>query len=248
MQRTTAGFVVVLVFLLGVIALGAKWLGAWSSRSHVVVVTGESRVVGEPDTALVMFGVEKSARTVAEAQQRVSQLMDRTISALQAAGVKKEDVATSDLRIDQGWDYEKNAPKGFTVTNTITVTVRDVQRVGRIIDTAVASGLNRLQGVQYDVRSRAWEEKALRQAIDDARDKAGKIASAAGRPLGRVVSLRQEAQWEASPEEEYYATTLSGTLSWRQTPLAGASQAMPATRALPGQRSLTLQVEVVYQL
>ena len=118
---------VVIGFALAVLAtvLGVTWADA-RAMPHVITVTGESRLTGEPDIALVRFGVERSGKTVGEAEQRMSVAVSRVISAVQALGVNKPDVATSALNIAPGWDYRKHVPKGYTVSSRLIVTVRDV--------------------------------------------------------------------------------------------------------------------------
>jgi uncharacterized protein YggE len=240
MKGALAAVVIGFVLAVGAVALSSKWLAAPEPLPHVITVTGESRLVGEPDTAVVSFGVSKSAKTVAAGQRQVATLMNKVIAAVIAAGVKKEDIATSDLSIYQNWDYKKNVSTGFTVSNTVTITVRNVQHVGHIIDTAIAAGLNRLQGVSYYIRSPEWKKKATREALANARERAEAMAKGAGRRLGRVVSVREGAEWQAAPQEGLYYGHAAYPYSGMEAP--------PATRALPGQRAMTLQVEVVYEL
>ena len=241
MRGAIAAVVIGFVLGVGAIVLGSRWVRAAHPVSHLLTVTGESRLIGEPDTARVMFGVARSAKTVAEGQKRVLEVISRVISALQVAEVKKEDVATSDLNIRQGWDYRKNIPTGYEVSTTLTITVRNVQHVGRVVDTAVANGLNRLEGVSYDVLSPRWRQKALREALANAREKAEAMAAGIGRPLGRVVSVSEQAEWQSSPAEEYYVPQVAAARAME-------GEYVPRTRSLPGQRALTVQVEVAYQL
>jgi len=183
MKSPVAGIAIGFLLALAAVVVGTKWLGA-RPMPHVITVTGESRLVGQPDTAMVMFGIEKSANTVAEGQKLVSAVVNKVIAAVQAAGAAKQDVATSALNVSQGWDYHKHVPKGYNVSTMLTVTVRDVQAVGRVIDVAVASGLNRLQGVRYDVRTPAWRQKALREALVNAHEKAQAMATDVGPTAG----------------------------------------------------------------
>ena len=134
-----------------------------------------------------------------------------------------------------------------TSKSTLTMTVSNVQDVGRVVDTAGANGLIRVHWVNYDVRSPKWREKALREALADARRKAEAMAAGGGRPLGRVVSVREKTEWQTSPEDEYYSARPSTWGFW-DARLSSLPEAMPRTRALPGQRALTVQVEAVYQL
>lgn len=247
MKSTLLALVIGFVLAVGGIALGARWLGASHYDSHTLSVTGEARLVGEPDMARIRFGVEKSGKTVVETQKRMSEVISKVIAVTQKLGVKKEDIATSDINITQGWDYKKRAPRGYTISSTLTITARNVQHVGDIIDTAIAGGLNRMEGVSYDVRSPEWRKKALREALDKARQKADAMAASVGRPLGRVISVREGYESQASPADEYDSNN-----AFRQLRTLGylseRRESMPMTRSLPGQRALTVSVEVVYEI
>ena len=191
-----------LVAIASMVAVERALGGNRQARS--VAVTGEARLVGEPDTALVRFGVWKHGKTVSEAQTRMADVLNRTVGALQEARVKKEDVATSELSISQGWDYRKDRPSGYDASAQLTVTIRDVSRVALIIDTAIAEGLNRLQGVSYQVRDPKWRSKAVAKALNDARSKAEAIAAKTGRRLGRVLTVRGIEERQLAPGEEGY--------------------------------------------
>jgi len=243
MKGAIAAVVIGFVLAVAALAVGAKWLTPKEPLSAPqITVTGESRLVGEPDTAVVSFGVTKSAKTVVEGQKLVSELISKVIEAVQEAGVKKEDMRTSYMSISQDWDYKKNRPSGYSVSSTLTITVRNVQHVGRIVDTAVASGLNRLKGVSYDVRSSKWKQKGMREALQNARKRAEDMAKGVGRPLGRVVSVRERAERQTSP---------GGYGRWRWGDAVAEAfppREEPITRALPGQQALHTQVQVVYEL
>jgi uncharacterized protein YggE len=227
-------------------AIGARWLGVTHSQPRVITVTGESRLTGEPDLARLMFGVQKSGKTVAEAEKLMSDVISRVIAAVEKAGVTKQDVATSELQIRQGWDYRKNRPSGYEVSAMLTITVRNVQHVGRVVDSAVANGLNRLEGVSYDVRSAEWRRKALHEALGKAREKAEAMAAGTGQRLGPVVSVREAMVSQASPADEYYDRSYGGFMD-AYAKSSGEAE-MPRTRSLPGQRAMMVEVEVVYEL
>lgn len=245
MKGTIVAAVVGVALALGTIGVSRGWQAGAGAAVRSITVKGESRLTGEPDTARAVFGVAKTGKTVVEGQKRMAEAISKVIAALGEAGVKKEDVATSELSISQGWDYRKNVPRGFDVSCALTVTVRNVQHVGRVVDAAVASGLNRLRGVSYEVHGDRWREKALREALDQAREKAQLIAARTGRRLGRVLSVQEIEEWQASPMEDYYA---GGYARYRFEGEYYAREAMPKTRALPGTRAMTVQVEAVYAL
>jgi len=247
-KSAVAAIVVGFVLAAGAMAIGARWLGAAHDQPRVITVTGDSRLTGEPDLARLMFGVQKSGKTVAEAERLMSDVISKVIAVVEKAGVKKQDVATSELQIRQGWDYRKNRPSGYEVSTMLTITVRNVQHVGRVVDSAVANGLNRLEGVSYDVRGPEWRRKALAEALAEARAKAEAMAAGTGQHLGRVVSVREAMVSQASPADEYYDRRFRSLGYLDASGKLPEEEAMPRTRSLPGQRAMIVQVEVVYEL
>lgn len=244
MKGAIAAVVIGFVLAVGALVVGAKWLSSPKQPASPaqITVTGESRLVGEPDTAEVRFYLRKSAKTVDAAQKQASDLMAKVIAALEEAGIKKEDIKTSRMSITQEWSSSRDPPSAHRVASTVTITVHDVQHVGRVVDTAVASGLTRLQGVTYDVRSPKWREKGLRQALHNARKRAEDMAKGMGQPLGRVVSVRERAEWQTAPGEarRWHSGFVRGAASF--------DEMVPTTRSLPGQHALVTLVEVVYEL
>jgi uncharacterized protein YggE len=244
MKAAIAGILIGFVLAVGAMAINGKWLAAKEAPAapSQITVTGESRLVGEPDTAEVSFALSKTAKTVTAAQDQASDAIRAVIAALGEAGVKKEDIDTSRMSVDQDWDYGAQRSKSFRVASMVTVTVHNVQHVGRVVDTAVAHGLPRLTGVQYDVRSPKWRDKGMREALANARERAEAMAKGVSRPLGRVVSVRERAEWQRAPGDYAYGWAEGSSIS------TDRAWAMPRTRSLPGQRALKTEVEVVYEL
>jgi hypothetical protein len=244
MKTLIAGLGLGVLLTLAILLIGAAGLGRRPHHPPTITVTGEARLTGEPDTALVMFGIEKNGKTVAEAQEKVSQALDKVIAALQAAGIEKADIYTSDFTIGNNWWYWDSPPKTINVSSTLTITVRQVRQVGRVVDTALANGLNRMQGVSYEVRDPQWKDKALQAARADARRKAEALVPAADKSRLRLLSLAEAGAWQTSPDEQFY----SGYAASRaKRALAESWEGMPRTRSLPGQRALTVTVKAVYR-
>jgi uncharacterized protein YggE len=244
MKTALATLLIGFVLAVAAIALAAKWLipANEDPTPSQITVLGESRLVGEPDRAVVTFYLRKSGKTVDAAQKQASALMAKVIAALDEAGINKEDIKTSHISISQEWNSSNKPPTAHRVSSTVTITVHNVQHVGRVVDTCVATGLTRLGHVTYDVRSPKWKEKGLREALDNAHKRADDVAKQLGRPLGRVLSVRERTEWETEPAQRRrgYVTSIHGAASFDEW--------MPTTRSLPGQHALTTVAEVVYEL
>jgi len=168
-------------------------------RGHgggVLVVAGEGRVEAAPDRAIVSAGVESEAPQAAAAMAQTAAAMREVFAALEAQGVAREDMQTSQLSVSPVWDDggENRRPRirAYSASNLVTVRVRDLTKLGAVIDAVGASGANRIDGVTFDRENdRADRDRARRRAVEDARRKARIYAEAAGVRLGRVRSIRE---------------------------------------------------------
>jgi uncharacterized protein len=241
MKALILGLVLGFVLTLATLLIAEAGPERSTHRTPTITVTGEARLTGEPDTALVTFGLEKDGKTVTEAQEKLAQGLDKVIAALQAAGIKKEDIYTSDYSIGDNWWYWGGKSKTATVSSTLTVTVRKVQLVGRVVDTALANGLNRMQGVSYEIRDPRWKDKALQEALADARRKAEALVPASEKSRLSLLSLAEKETWQTAPDEEY--SGYPGGLAAKSY----MADSLPRTRSLPGQRAMTVTLEAVYR-
>ncbi len=113
--------------------------------------------------------------------------------ALKELGVDPQDIQTSAFNVYPLVQYDKNSnPTGtkYVVDNTVTITVRDLSKLGQILDTTIRSGANNISGISFDVKDKpAAVAEARKLAIEDARKTAQDLASAAGVELGDLDTL-----------------------------------------------------------
>lgn len=170
-----------------------------------ITVTGEGSVKSVPDQATFTIGLQTQGSSAKEALSANAEQMRRVIAAVRAAGVAKGDVQTQDVSVSA--DYtDGNEIDGYTASNSISATIRDLGSAGKVLDAASNAGANEVYGPML---SRSGQEqlqaKALRDAVADARRKAQALAAAAGVRLGRVTSIREG--FSGGPEP-YYATDM----------------------------------------
>lgn len=161
-----------------------------------ITVTGEASVEAAPDLATITAGVQAEALTAADALGAAGTAMRAVFDALKAQDVAPEDMQTSQLSVDPVWedggDGRQPRVRGYSAANLVTVRVRDVARLGALIDAVGAAGANRILGISFDIdEPRAQLDDARRRAVADARAKAELLAGAAGVKLGEVVSIRE---------------------------------------------------------
>ena len=131
---------------------------------------------------------------VLAAQSTVNEKINAICEALLDAGVEQKNIGTESLYIYANYDYSQEIEQvtGYTATNTISITVTDVSKVGEYIDVAFAAGANTLDNVSFTAcETDEAQKEALQLAVQSAAEKAGIIAEAAGLEISAVTSIEE---------------------------------------------------------
>jgi Uncharacterized conserved protein len=171
---------------------------ATENNASKLTVQGDGKVTASPDMATIVLGVETQNASAAGAVRENAGLMNKTINALKAAGIRENNIQTSSFSLTtMPQDQPKMAnekPKApvFLATNQVTVKLNNTTDVSRVLDAAVSAGSNSIQQVSFDLRDpRPQNDKAMTLAIEDARRQAEVAAKAAGVKLGRVLEITE---------------------------------------------------------
>ncbi len=161
-----------------------------------VMVTGNSIVQAQPDTAILNISVVTQARAALEAQQQNANKSDAVVRALKSAVGGGAEIKTSGYSLQPQRVYKENQPptiSGYEARNSVTVTLADLTRVGAVIDAASQAGANDVAGISFTLRKdRPARDQALADATRDAVSKAQVIATALGGRVVRVVEVQEE--------------------------------------------------------
>lgn len=164
-----------------------------------VVVTGEGEVQAAPDMAILDLSVLREAKTAREALTDNNKAMSKVLGAMKEAGIEDRDLQTSGVNIQPTYTYpnDKNglkAPKiiGYNVTNGLTVRVRDLNKVGDLLDKSIDLGVNQSGGLRFvnDDPSKALMD-ARKKAMENAMEKAKILTETAGAKVGRVLEITE---------------------------------------------------------
>ncbi|WP_212523947.1 SIMPL domain-containing protein [Actibacterium sp. MT2.3-13A] len=179
------------------VVLGLATAAKAAENGPSITVTGHGEVAAAPDMATITLGVTRQAKTAAAAMDETSAATAEVLKALEAAGVAARDMQTSELSLDPVWEDvggDGRAPRivGFAARNTLRVRVRDLNRLGAVLDDVLRVGANTFQGLSFGLREpEPLADQALAAAAADARRKAALIAGAAGVALGPVLSISE---------------------------------------------------------
>jgi uncharacterized protein len=164
-----------------------------------VSVSGTGRSSVTPDRFTFTVGVQTVAPTVDDAVSQNNKRVASVIAALKAGGVKDADIQTSNFNIWPQQDYQegRQLPRilGYQVTNSITVRSTKIADAGRLLGIAIGAGVNNATGINFENSDPArGRDSGLRAAFGDAKAKASLLAQAAGRTLGRVLTIHEGVQ------------------------------------------------------
>ena len=193
MKVLATALAAVVVLVVAVAAASQDRLAAPGER--VVTMSGQSEVSMAPDQAWVTVGIEARAPKPQEAQQRAAEVMNRVHAQLAALGIPEPAIRTVSFNLNADWNYANNKRtlRGYIVTNLVEVRVDDIAKVADVLDRSIAAGGNAIHGVRWDIKERVQVERdALRQAVEDAKQRAEVAVAAAGARLGAVVTITEQ--------------------------------------------------------
>ncbi len=162
---------------------------------QTVAFTGEGKVKATPDTAKVEIGLTTEGKDSISVQNENSRKMNAVIKFLkEKEKIADADVKTNNYSLSPKYDYVKGKSilSGYVLNQTITATVRDLNKVGEVLDGAVSSGANRIDSVSLFIdKPEQLKDKARGEAVKQAQDKAVSISKIAGFRLGRLVDFSE---------------------------------------------------------
>jgi uncharacterized protein YggE len=174
-----------------------------------ISVSGRSDIFLTPDVAYVYIGVHTESTNVADALNQNNTQSQAISSTLQDLGVAKEDIQTSAFNIYPYQDYgpfgpspdaTEPPPTKYAVDNTVFVTVRELDKLGQLLDSVVRSGANSIHSIEFDVQDKSEAlAEARKQAIVNGNELAAEMAQAAGVKLGDLQSLSVHGSDNAQP-------------------------------------------------
>jgi uncharacterized protein len=167
-----------------------------------IVVSGEGSASAAPDMALVSLTVLREAETARAALDANNAAMAEVLAAMKAAGIAEKDLQTSGFSIQPKYVYpdpnktdQPQEPKigGYTVMNTLGVRVRDLSKLGEVIDQSVSLGVNQGGDITFTMDDNtALLDEARKNAMANALAKAKTLASAAGVATGRILEISEQ--------------------------------------------------------
>ena len=209
-----------------------------SDEKRAISVTGEGEASVAPDLALVSFAVTGNGRELGPVREEVLTRSTAVLAAVRDLGLADGDISAPDVSIQPEYDYRKGQRLvGYRVARNMTVRVRDLDRLGPVLDGVVAAGANEVGGAQMTASDpSAAEHAALEAAMAAARTKAEVLAKAAGVALGRVIRVEEEPTPGVGPMPKFRAMA------------AAAEYADASTEVVAGDLTVTRRIRAWFSI
>ena len=214
-------------------------------RGTRVMITGDSTVQAQPDTAIVAISVVTQNKSALEAQQENATKTEAVVKAVKVAAGANAEVKTSGYNVQPQRQYREGQPAvitGFEVRNSVTVTLSELNKVGNVLDAAAQAGSNEVAGIMFTLRQdRQARDRALNEATREAMSKAQVIAQALGGRVARIVEVQEEGFFMRPPMPY-------GTVDFATARAAAGMGAQIQTPIEIGTLDITSRVQVIAEV
>lgn len=195
-------FAAIAIILLAPVSTNLSAAEQPATRS--ISVSGTGTVNARPDIASISVGVSSEAKTAREALDANTTAMTRVIADLKKQQIKAKDIQTTNFSVNPRYHHYKDGKPpvitGYRVVNAVTIIVRDLAKLGTILDQTVSQGSNQVNGIRFSIdKSQDLEDEARKRAITDARRKAELYAREADVQLGAITTISESSVSRPQP-------------------------------------------------
>lgn len=165
---------------------------------RTITISASGSVSAVPDEATISSGVTSEAKTARDALTKNTDNMKKVIAELKTQGIEAKDIQTTQFNVEPVYVYPKEglppSVTGYRVNNMVSIKVRDLDKLGGVLDQLVTAGANQMHGLSFDVsKAETLKDEARKQAVANALRRAKLLASAAGTDVGDVIQISEEA-------------------------------------------------------
>lgn len=231
-----------------------KYVGSGVAASNTITVTGDAEVYAVPDIATFSVSVQEEAKQVEAAQETATQKTNAIIEYLRGEGIEERDIKTTEYSVYPQYDYVQEVARegvytpgrqvlrGYQVSQTITVKVRDTEKAGTLLSGVGSLGATNVSGLSFTIDDEdELKADAREEAIAEARAKADELADQLGVEIIRVVGFYEE----SGGYQPYYG---KGGVAYDMAVRSEAAMAAPAPELPTGENKIMSNVSVTYEI
>jgi len=240
---------IILAVILGVIALGIVSLirdRIVNPNRYQVSFTASAKVFAKPDIAQISLAVKTDRqKDAAMAVKNNTDKMNAVVVKVKELGIDEKDIQTSAYNLTPEYDYSVNVGRGalagYSVYQEVTVKIRDLDKVGKVIESATAAGSNQVGGISFTIDDLTnLKNQARTEAVAKAKEQAKIMAKLTGIKLGKLVNVWENSSNPMPYQDAYYgAKTVS-------VGMGGGAVAAPEIQV--GQNEISIEVTLSYEV
>lgn len=234
------------LLMAAVIALGVPCMAnaqtspiAMSSDGTLLSVSAQAESKRVPDVASISAGVVTQAADANAAMRANADQMDKVMAAIRAAGIAERDIQTSGISLNPRYNYRDNQTptiNGYEANNTVSLKVRNIGNLGKVLDALVASGANQVNGPSFEIdKPDAVYDEARQAALAKAQARAQLYAQALNLRVRRIVSISEGGGFR-QPVPMMRAMAMDAGYAGKETAVS------------PGETTLSVNLDVVFEL
>jgi uncharacterized protein YggE len=210
-----------------------------TTQRSTLEVTGKGEVKVKPDVAYLRLSVETTSPRASEAVYQNAEKMKKVIDKLESLIGKEDKISTTGYNLSPVYQYDEKTRRsvltGYRVLNQVEIETSRLNDIGKLIDSAIQSGANRVESIRFDTHKKNdYKKQALVKAVDEAREIAKIVASASGVKLVKIIRISPSYE---SPIPLYKELSLvRGTPSEIKTPIE------------PGEVTIQAAVSILFEI
>lgn len=258
-KRRFIKWISILIFLVSIFVISQtmialkeyKYIGSGVNPTNVITVSGKGEVFAVPDIATFTFSSSEDAKTVKDAQDKVTQKINTALNTLKKDyGIEDKDIKTVDYSVYPKYEYvgapcyqfscppSKQNLVGYTVSQTISVKVRKVTDAGNILGAMGEVGVTNISGLNFTIDDEdVLTREARQEAIKDAQSKADALSRDLGVSIVRIVSFSESGNYPIYYSKSYDVAMVEGGRGGAPTP------EVPV-----GENKITSNVTITYEI
>jgi uncharacterized protein YggE len=252
-----------LAFMLANYFINRSWnlfSDASKSQSQPFTAQGSASVKVTPDQAQVSFSVNKTATTLQDAQNQANTATNAIVNDLEKIGIDKNNIQTGSYNSYPNYSDDSMVPQAknstgavvmpirpnqpsqtiisYTVNESVSITINDISKANGVIDVVTKDGAENIYGPNLTLSDSAQKtatDQVRTQAINDAKEKAQQIASAAGIKLGKVINVQED------------STPYPIPVMMKADAQTGSGNSSAPTQINPGENTITETVTLSFE-
>jgi uncharacterized protein YggE len=252
-------FIIIILFFLSLTLLVSvnflneikkgRYIGQEIEKQNMISVSDSGEIYAKPDLAITTFSVRTEAKTVAGAMEENTKTMNSIAASMKDQGIEEKDLKTTSFNIYPRYEYvrdeisliyppsQKRVLVGYEIYQSLQVKIRDMTKIGDIIQGATDAGANETGGLQFTIdKEDEFKKQAREEAIKKAKAKAKELASQLGVKLVRIVNFQ-----EGSVVPYYYSTD-------RAMEGIGGGGEMASPQVETGENLIKVTVTITYEI